>query len=313
MLTRQLLEYTSGDGVQVDNGDSQERDLDLATIKFRSVVNYQTELAKRGKKAKREAAQKKRGGLCCNGLTKEQPQMCNFRAIIFQGIMLASVLFGGAFVTSAQSSIFNIPSTDTQPKKTLYLETDLFAHFDAYQNGGFQSYGPAIIYGVRKDLEIGVNLYYSREESKSTVELQPNIKWKAYENQKTVVSVSFGAIAFVPVNRAAGTRPTALLYANASKTIESASGMRLTGGIYQMLNTEQDFGTKTGAILGVQQPITKKMSLLADWYSGKNRFGYSTVGLGYEVSESQYFGIGYSFGNSGRGNNYFTAFYGFTF
>ena len=239
--------------------------------------------------------------------------MSNVLVITRQSIMLASVLIAGSLVTCAQSSVFNIPSTDTQPRKTLYLEADMFAHFDSYQNGGFQSYGPAIIYGVRNDFEIGVNFYYSREESKSTAELQPNIKWKTYENQKKGVAVSVGAIAFIPLNRATGRRPTALLYANASKTFESANGMTLTAGIYQMIRPESDFGTKTGAILGVHQPITKKMSLLVDWSSGNNRFGYSTVGLGYEVSESQYFGIGYSFGNSGRGNNYFTAFYGFTF
>ena len=89
--------------------------------------------------------------------------------------------------------------------------------------------------------------------------------------------------------------------------------MRLTGGIYRVVNTEQDFGTKTGALVGFEQPITEKFTLLADWTSGKNRLGHSNVGFGYEVNKSQYLVIGYTFGNSGRGNNFLSAFYGFTF
>ena len=239
--------------------------------------------------------------------------MLHFHSFISLWMFSTVLLYGGVLVTSAQSFIFNVPSTDTQPVNTIYIEADLFAHFASYPNGGFQKFGPLTVYGLRKNVEIGVNFYYDREENKRALELQPNIKWKAYNGDKKGVAVSVGTIAFIPLNKAAGTRPTAMVYANGSKTIQSAKGMRLTGGIYQWINTEQNFGTKTGVMLGLEQPITKKMTLLVDWFSGKNRLGYSSVGFGYHESKSQYFGIVYSFGNSGRGNNYFTAFYGFTF
>lgn len=231
-------------------------------------------------------------------------------------ILLTSLLFCliivGPIVTPSQSSIFNTPSTDTQVEKTFYLEADYFAHFASSQNGGFHSAGPSIVYGLRKDLEIGVNFYYLREDGNTTTEIQPNIKWKVYENKKNGIAVSAGAIGFIPLSNASGTSPSAMIYLNASKTIDRANGLKVTGGIYQMINSEHD-ETKTGLMIGLQQPITKKLSLLADWSSGNNRFGYSSAGFGYEVNRSQYFGMGYSFGNSGRGNNYFTAFYGFTF
>lgn len=212
----------------------------------------------------------------------------------------------------AQSSIINVPSTETQPEKTTYIEADLFTHFASYRNGGFQFFGPSMVYGLRKNVEIGANFYYGHEESKNTVEFQPNIKWRPYENQKSGTAVSVGAIGFIPLNESTGARPNAMIYANVSQTLQSAKAMKITGGIYQWVNTEQGFGTKTGAMLGLQQPITKKITILADWFSGKNRFGYASAGLGYEVSKSQYFGLAYSFGNLGRGNNYLTAFYGIT-
>ena len=80
-----------------------------------------------------------------------------------------------------------------------------------------------------------------------------------------------------------------------------------------MANTEQDFGTRTGALVGLEQPITDKLTLLADWTSGKNRFGYSNIGFGYGIKKSQNLSVAYTFGNSGRGNNFLSVFYGFNF
>jgi hypothetical protein len=104
-----------------------------------------------------------------------------------------------------------------------------------------------------------------------------------------------------------------MFYANVSKTFKSAKGIRLTGGVYTIAGAEPDFGSKSGFTIGLEQPVTSKFTILADWSSGNNRFGYSTVGASYQVTKKQLLGVGYSFGNLGRGNNYLTAFYGFTF
>ena len=93
----------------------------------------------------------------------------------------------------------------------------------------------------------------------------------------------------------------------------SAKELRLTGGVYTVANTERDFGTKNGLLLGIEQPITERFTLVADWTSGKNRFGYSNVGFNYGIKKSQNLTVAYTFGNSGRGNNYLSLFYGFNF
>lgn len=216
-------------------------------------------------------------------------------------------------VDLAQTAIINVPTSDTLSKKSLYIEADFFAHFDSYQKGGFQQSGSTIVYGLSDDVEIGVNLFVLRDGNSPQVELQPNIKWRFYKNDKSGITASTGTLIFIPLNKAAGNQTSAMFYANATKTIASANEMKLTGGIYTMAGTEQGFGTKTGVMTGLEQPVTKKVTLLADWFSGKNRFGYSTVGLGYELPKKQYIATAYSFGNSGRGNNYFTAIYSITF
>ena len=231
----------------------------------------------------------------------------------FRSLFLMILLNGCSLAALAQSSIFFVPSTDTQEKTTFYLSLESYAHFDKYEKGGFQSYGPSIVFGLSKNVEIGVNYYYTRDGNGSASEIQPTIKWKAYDNDKNGVAVAVGSVVFIPLNDAAGNKTSAMFYANASKTFESAKGMRLTGGIYRMVNTDQDFGTKTGALVGFEQPITEKLTLLADWTSGKNRLGYSNIGFGYGIKKSQYLAVAYTFGNSGRANNFLSVFYGFTF
>jgi hypothetical protein len=233
----------------------------------------------------------------------------NLRQFVFAALLLKAWVL----TIVAQSAVFFVPSTDIQEKKTIYFEADAFAHFDSYENGGFQSYGPSIAYGLSKNVEIGVNYYFTNDIDGSAHELQPNIKWKAYNNDNNGVAVAVGSVVFVPLNDVAGTKTSAMFYANASKTFKSAKDMRLTGGVYTMANTDDEFGTKTGVLVGIEQPITEKLTLLADWTSGKNRLGYSNIGFGYEVKKSQYLAAGYTFGNSGRGNNFLSVFYGFTF
>lgn len=233
-------------------------------------------------------------------------------------LVLCSAFIAAAYqiampAAAAQTSLFAVPTTDTLEKKRIYVEADFFAHFDKYQNGGFQSYSPSVIYGISKNVEAGVGLYATYDGESTAVELAPNVKWKAWENAGQGVAVATGVVAYVPLNRAAGTRTTGFLYANASKTFKSANELTLTGGIYRVIGGEDDLGTRTGAMIGVEQPVTKRLSFIADWTSGKNRFGYTNFGLGYEVNSSQYLTIGYSVGNYARGDNYLSAFYSFTF
>lgn len=215
---------------------------------------------------------------------------------------------------SAQTTVFNVPSTDVVPERTAYLEADFLAHFDSYEKGGFQSYGYRMVYGARRNLEIGANFFYTRNGNKpSPKEIQPNFKWKSYTNERYGIGISSGAIIFVPLDKSAGTRVFGMVYSNVSKTVKQARGMRLTGGAYTLVGAKRNAGTRAGAIFGLEQPVVRRLNFLADWYSGKNRFGYAAVGFGLAVTKRQNFYAGYNFGNAGRGNNYFSAFYSIVF
>lgn len=228
-------------------------------------------------------------------------------------VMIFAVLALAAATVSAQSTLFNIPSTDIVPEKKVYLEFDFISHLDGYEDGGFQQYIPRAVYGVRKNFEVGVNVSFLRTGSPNAVEIQPNVKYQPYYSEKHGVAVSTGAILFAPITRRTGTDTFGMIYANASKQFKGSFGPRFTGGAYGLVKRATGTGDKAGAMIGYEQPLFKRVKFVADWYSGTNRFGYGTPGIAVTTSKTSAFYAGYSIGNSGRRNNSLFVYWGMTF
>jgi hypothetical protein len=233
-------------------------------------------------------------------------------------VKLNLALFGlvflcNALLVNAQSTLFNIPSTDVVPTKKVYVEFDFLAHLEGYNKGGFQAYIPRAVVGVGKKFEVGMNVAYTKSATPNSVEIQPNIKFQAYSNEKHGVAISTGAILYAPVTRRAGTNTFAMLYSNVSKQIKGKYGPRVTGGGYGLVNRVTGAGERGGAMIGYEQPITPKVKFVADWFSGKNRFGYATPGIAITTSTTSALYAGYSIGNSGRKNNALFVYWGITF
>jgi hypothetical protein len=216
---------------------------------------------------------------------------------------------------AAQSTLFNIPSTDVVRKSKVYLEFDFVSHLEEHRNGGFQSYIPRVVIGLGKQTEVGFNTGFSDSLAPDQpVELQPNVKHQFYQNEGRGVTVAGGGILYLPVAHRTGTDTFGLVYAVASKLVKATYGPRLTGGAYGLIGRVRASGTNAGAIVGYEQPLAPgKISFVADWLSGRNRFGYVTPGLSLTVSKTGALYAGYSIGNQGRKNNALFVYYGLTF
>lgn len=226
---------------------------------------------------------------------------------------LGSLIMVCAAHAIAQSTIFNVPSADVVSKDHFFIEGDFATHAAKLSNGGFQGYSIRGAYGFARNFEAGANFSITRSSSGRAIELQPNIKWKAYTNEKFGVGASGGAVLFVPLNKTAGTRTIGMAYANISKVIKPAKNLKVTTGAYTLIGAKKESGSRAGAMIGIEQPLHKRANLIADWYSGKNRFGYATIGAGVFITKNQTLYAGYSFGNSGRGNNFMAIYYGFSY
>jgi hypothetical protein len=231
----------------------------------------------------------------------------SFRFLFFSLVFVCAA-------ASAQTVIINTPSTDVVPEKKVYLEFDFLGHVASYQNGGFQTYIPRVVFGTGKGVEIGLNATLTKSGTPDQpVEIQPNVKWQFYSNEKKGVAMAGGAMGFFTVANRTGADNFGMLYSNISKKVAGDYGPRLSGGGYGLVGRTSGTGSKGGAMVAFEQPLHKKVSWINDWYSGKNRFGYASTGLSYLPSSKTALGVSYIFGNTGRGNNGLFGWVGYTF
>ena len=214
----------------------------------------------------------------------------------------------------AQSTLFNIPSTDVVAPKRTYLEFDFISHLEPHDEGGFQAYVPRAVFGAGRRVEVGVNVaFLDAEAPDQPVELQPNVKYQFYSNEDNGVTAAAGGILYTPVKNRAGVDTFGLVYTVVSKKVKGAYGPRLTGGGYGLLGRANGNGSEGGAIVGYEQPLHGRVNFVADWLSGRNRFGYVTPGFSFTLPRSSALYAGYSIGNFGRKNNALFVYYGITF
>lgn len=235
------------------------------------------------------------------------------KSIAWACVCALFVVLACAQQAAAQSTLFNIPSTDVQDKGKLYVEFDFISHLEPHDEGGFQTYVPRVVAGLGGNFEAGVNVTFTDALAPDQpVELQPNVKYRFYHDEANGVAASAGGILYAPVANRAGTDTFGLLYTVVSKKVKGAYGPRLTGGGYGLVGRANGNGSEGGAIVGYEQPLHSKVSFVADWLSGKNRFGYVTPGLSFATSSRSALYAGYSIGNQGRKNNALFVYYGIT-
>lgn len=215
---------------------------------------------------------------------------------------------------SAQSSLFNVPTTDILERGETLLEADLEVGFSSSSDRRWQSYGGMAIQGVSRRVEIGINAYAIRTANGwEPSEIQPNVKLKVYEGEQNGISIAAGAIGYIPVSRHFHRIANFSVYAVASKEFANAKAPRITAGGYQLFSRAGEHRESRGVLVGFEQPVFKRTTFVADWKSGKNRFGYAAAGFGFAVTKRSSLYTAYYFGNEGRGNHFLGVYYSRSF
>jgi hypothetical protein len=231
----------------------------------------------------------------------------------------------------AQSTIFNIPTTDTVAKGKVYAEFDFLPQIPAPDESRMYLYNPRLVVGAPHNLEFGVNfpIYNARSSGNSATNgyIQPNAKWKFYENDKAGAAIAIGGLINTPLNHRDDQDSWGLIYGLISKKVKTGDyGPRFHGGAYGIVSANQDpasgpvsfIGPRAGAIVGYEQPVHKKISIVADWFSGKNGIGYFTPGVSFTLPGNGLLNVGYSIGNdswensNATKNRYLFIYYGIT-
>ena len=233
--------------------------------------------------------------------------------------LLAPVLLSMAVESAlAQSTIFNVPTTDTVAKGKVYLEFDYLPQMPKPDFADrLHIIDPRIVVGVSGNIEAGANFAFFHTAGTTNAFFQPNIKWKFANDQIRGLAAAVGGILYTPINNRDGVDTYGLVYGNFSKKVTSDYGPRFTAGPYGVVSGGSGWeGPKAGIILGYEQPIHKKVSIVADWFSGQNAFGYFTPGVSFTLPANSVLSAGYSLGNdsySGNDNRLLFLYYGITF
>ena len=227
--------------------------------------------------------------------------------------LLVAAFLSAVHPATAQSTLFIAPTTDVQSRGSVYLEADFITHFASYKDGGYQTYGPRVVVGLPKNTEVGVNVFYTKSSDPEPVELQPNFKWKFFENERLGLAAAAGFLFTIPLTHRRDNKNTALFYLVGSKNFSGNYGPRFTFGGYGLAGPFEEGTTRSGVIAAYEQPITKKVLFITDWFSGNNDFGYVTPGVGINFSSKTSLYTGYSIANEGRGKNFLSVYYGRTF
>ncbi|MEK6336123.1 MAG: hypothetical protein AABM67_14425 [Acidobacteriota bacterium] len=232
---------------------------------------------------------------------------------------LACVLFGLALILlftaegQAQQTIFNVPTTDVLDKGKVYFELDVsFKPNNSQIVGRFSSFVPRVVIGAGSNVEFGLNITGNIQPGPDSTTLAPTVKWKPYQGKNNGIAIVVGDNLFIPVrNRSyhAGN----YIYAEISKTFKS--GTRITGGGYDFTANVVAPANRAGGQFGFEQPLNKKVSFAADWFTGKHSAGYFTPGIVFKVGPGITGYAGYSIGNqnASRGNHFFLMEFGYNF
>lgn len=231
----------------------------------------------------------------------------------FQCLVFLFVIAAIALPLNAQSTIYNTPSADTLSRGSFYLEADFATKPVRFRSNGYRTWGYRAVYGLNHKTEVGANFFFTRSSGELIGELQFNVKRKLYTSEKRGIGVSAGTMLYIPLKSFSNARKNALTYTNVSKTFKKLRGLKTTVGFYRVLGGGKEYGTKTGMLAGIEKQVTKRIMFFADWYSGKNRLGYSAAGFTYNLTKRSFFSVAYNFGNYGAGNNALSMLYAYTF
>ena len=192
-------------------------------------------------------------------------------------VWLAAALFGCVTASRAQETIYNVPSGDVLDSGKGYLEFDA-----AYMpHTSVRSFTPRLVVGVGHHVEIGLNLNGLSAPGDPQATPTPTIKWKAYDGGTNGWAFLIGDDLFIPV-QSRSYQAGNYTYAEFTKTWRTKT--RATFGAYAFTKQVVASGNRAGGQFAIEQPMTSRFTLAADWYTGDQALGYVTPGIIFKMT-----------------------------
>lgn len=228
--------------------------------------------------------------------------------------MVPLLCCGSLIGASAQQTIFNVPTTDVLNKGQVYFELDISAKpNDSEALSRFSSFVPRLVVGAGSRVEVGLNVLGNIQPGPDATTLVPNIKWKLYDGKDNGWAMVAGAHLHIPVRNKAYNAGT-YDYVHISKTFKTNTRVGW-GSYFFSKNVVATDANRAGGQFTLEQEVTKRLNIDADYFTGKMANGYLTVGAVYKLTNKATGYAAYSINNSdvSRGNHFFYFELGYNF
>ena len=181
-----------------------------------------------------------------------------------------ALLLAGA--ANAQETVFNVPSGDILERGKAYFEFDA-TYMPSTTVSGLT---PRVVFGVGHRVEVGLNINGISTPGMVQTTLTPTFKWKAYDGGNNGWAFLVGDNVFVPEQNRSYTAGN-YSYAEFAKTWSTRT--RATFGAYLFTPQVVAAGNRAGGQFAIEQPVTNRLTVAADWYTGDHALGYVTPGI----------------------------------
>jgi hypothetical protein len=231
------------------------------------------------------------------------------RVTLFLLVLTALSLTG-----QAQQTLFNVPTTDVLDKGKVYFELDVSAKLDDSDAvSKFSSFVPRLVVGAGGKVEAGVNLLGNVQPGPDSTTISPTVKWKVYDGGDNGWAIVLGDNLYFPVRNKSYNAGT-YAYVMTQKTFKTKTRLGF-GSYFFSKNVVAANANRAGGQFTLEQPLNKRVTLAADWFTGRHGAAYFTPGVVFKVGPKITGYASYSIGNqnASRGNHYFLLEFGYNF
>ena len=207
-----------------------------------------------------------------------------------------------------QQTVFDVPSPDVLDKAKVYGELDGTAR----PVNPMYTFTPRIVIGVGHSIEAGMNFVGLSEPATGENIVSPTVKWRLWNGEESGWSFYVGDDLFFPARKRTYDVGN-YFYACLAKKWKS--GTRVSFGGYDFTKHVVAGANRAGGQFTFEQPLGKRLTLAAEWYTGNQASGYVNSGVIIKLTGKLTLYTAYQVGNAGvtQGNHQFLWEFGYNF
>lgn len=223
-------------------------------------------------------------------------------------VYLPFLLLFAASSACGQQTVFDVPSADVLDKGKVYFEMDGTVR----PVDSVSSFTPRVVVGIGHQIEAGANFDGLSAPTTGQLEVSPTVKWRMWDQQSSGWSFYVGDDLFFPVRERTYNAGN-YFYACFAK--EWKHGTRIGFGGYDFTRNVVAAANRAGGQFTFEQRVSNRVTLAAEWYTGKQAAGYVNPGAIVKLTPKFTLYAAYQIGNAGvtAGNHQFLWEMGYNF